>query len=178
MGELAIKPRPDLGNADPQDSLASVAEGLASKIPSIKKRMPDVLRALHDILDGMDRKSIETRTKLQMHLVQVSSGLPLEKADDGEEMLSTEQAAAMMKCSRPYVAMLVDRKRLPGSLKSQGGHRKIPLSSVQAWIRENPPRQDSNPDYKAAAADAGMYDVPEEAYVKVSNRSRKEAKSA
>jgi excisionase family DNA binding protein len=149
-----------------------------SRLPSIKYLAPDITKALHDTLDGMDRKTIETRMEVQMHLVQVSSGLPLAKIEEENEMISTERAAAMMNCSRPYVAMLVDRKKLPGSVKTPGGHRKIPLSSVHAWIRENLPQQNTNSDYKVAAQDAGMYDVSEETYVKVLSRSHREVKSA
>jgi len=172
MRALTVKAQPTLIEHETADSLAAVAEALATRIPSIKKQMPDVVKALHDILDGMNTESIETRTKLQMHLVQVSSGLVLEK-NQSDEMLSTEQAAAMMKCSRPYVAMLVDRKRLAGAVKTTGGHRKIPLSSVRAWMKENLPHRDADADYKRAARDAGMYEIPEETYVKVSSRTRK-----
>jgi hypothetical protein len=69
--------------------------------------------------------------------------------------------------------MLVDRNRLPGAVKTTGGHRKIPESSVLAWIEHNPPTKAADADYKAAAKETGMYGIPEETYVKVLSRSRK-----
>ena len=174
MIETANKPKGRLSGAMRMDSLACVAEGLATRIPSIKGKVSEIAIALHEILDGIDNDSIEARTKVQMHLVQVSNEL-LTGAPSKEEMLSTEQAALLMKCSRPYVAMLVDRNRLAGAAKTPGGHRKIPRSSVLAWIESNPPIKDADADYKAAAREAGMYDIPEETYVKALSRPRRGA---
>ncbi len=171
MGVIASKPKGRVSGGGRADSLACVAEGLATRIPSIKGRVPEVVRALHEILDGADKGSIEARTNVQMHLVQVSNEL-LSGVPSKEKMLSTEQAALMMKRSRPYVAMLVDRNRLPGAVKTEGGHRKIPQSSVLAWIRDTPPAGSTDADYKGAAMESGMYDIPEETYVQVLSSSR------
>ena len=172
MSKTANKPKNKLSLSAHADSLAYVAEGLATRIPSINGMVPEVVLALHEILDGADKAAIEARMRVQMHLVKVSSEL-LAGAPSQDEMLSTEKAAQMMKCSRPYVAMLVDRNRLHGAEKTAGGHRKIPLSSVLAWIESNPPSNDSDKDYKAAAMESGMYGVPEETYVKVLSRRPK-----
>ncbi len=166
MGRTVIKQKNALPENRRMDSLSCVAEGLATRIPSFKGKISEVVLALHEILDGADQASIDTRTKVQMHLVQVSNelltGLPLK-----DEMISTEQAAQMMNCSRPYVAMLVDRKRLPGAVKTAGGHRKIPRVAVLAWIESNSPTKVSDADYKAAAREAGMYDIPDETYIRI-----------
>ncbi len=154
------------------DCLAPIAQGLALRVPAIRGHIPEVLEALHEALEGNDRESIAMRMRLQMHLVRVSSGLSLQAASDDLEMISTEQAATMMKCSRPYVAMLVDRGKLVGACKTPGGHRKIPLSSVHAWIQENMPKDAQSTDYRGAARDAGMYDVPEKTYTKLLKRNK------
>lgn len=172
MSKVANKPSDVLSRAARGDSLACVAEGLATRIPSIKGKIPEVMLALHEILDGADKVSIETRMKVQMHLVQVSNEL-LTGLPSKDDLLSTEQAALMMKCSRPYVAMLVDRNRLPGAVKTPGGHRKIPRSSILAWMDSNPPSKEADADYKVAARDAGMYDIPEETYIKALSRPGK-----
>ena len=82
-------------------------------------------------------------------------------------MLSTEDAAQMMGCSRPHVAMLIDSKKLGGAISTPGGHRRVPESAVRAWIKErevaSKPSVDA--DYKSAAKEAGMYDIPEAAYI-------------
>lgn len=154
------------------DSLVMVAEGLVARIPAFKGGVAEVVDALHDILDGADLVSIDARTKVQMHLMHVANEL-LIGVPARDDMLSTEEAAKLMNCSRPYVAMLVDRKRLPGATKSSGGHRRIPRESILTWIKNNPPATEADADYKAAAKEAGMYDIPEETYIAVSVARRK-----
>lgn len=172
MIETARKQKNASAWPERMDSLVDVAEGLAIRIPSFKDKVSEVVVALHEILDGADPVSIDTRTKVQMHLMQVANelltGLPAK-----EDMLSTEEAAKLMSCSRPYVAMLVDRKRLAGAVKTAGGHRKIPRAAILAWIESNPPEKEVDSDYKAAARKAGMYDIPDETYIANLARSRK-----
>ncbi len=172
MVEAAGRQKNASARTERADSLAEVAQGLASRIPAFKDKVSEVVVALHEILDGADSVSIDTRTKVQMHLMQVANEL-LAGRPAKEDMLSTEEAAQLMKCSRPYVAMLVDRKRLAGAVKTLGGHRKIPRGAVLAWIESNPPSTDVDADYKAAAREAGMYDIPEETYVSVLSKGRK-----
>mgnify|MGYP000135480354 CR=1 FL=1 len=157
------------------DLLGGVARRLASRINKPKKSVEpkSILAALHALLDGADSESREARLALQMHIAQVAerlvAGLP---AVESDPMLSTEDAAQMMGCSRPYVAMLIDQDQLPGATKTAGGHRKVPQSSVKAWIAAH--KVGGSADYRAAARDAGMYDVPETAYVRAAKRGKRE----
>ncbi len=162
----------DKSNAD---LLTNVARHLASRINKPKKSVEakSLLAALHALLDGADSESREARLDLQMHIAQVAerlvAGLP---AAESDPMLSTEEAAKMMGCSRPYVAMLIDQDQLPGSTKTAGGHRKVPKSSVKAWIESH--KVSGSTDYRAAARAAGMYDIPERSYVKAAKRGKRE----
>lgn len=88
-----------------------------------------------------------------------------------ETLLTTEAAAELMQCSRPYVAMLIDNKKLAGASVTAGGHRRVPESSVRAWIKEREAATKQS-DYRAAAAETGMYAVPEVAFVDVRTRRR------
>ena len=81
-------------------------------------------------------------------------------------MLSTEEAAQLMHCSRPYVAMLIDAEKLAGGVKSRGGHRKVPRSAVLQWIKAAEAESSGDKNYRKAAADADMYSIPDEVYVK------------
>ena len=53
-----------------------------------------------------------------------------------EVMLTVEAAAELMRCSRPYVAMLIDNMKFAGTSVIEGGQRLVPESSVRAWIKE------------------------------------------
>lgn len=159
-----------------QDLLGTVASRLASRInkPKTKQSVDakSLLAALHALLDGLDQESRDARLALQMHLAQVNYRLlaGLSAAADNP-LLSTEEAARMIGCSRPYVAMLIDQGQLPGAEKSAGGHRKVPKSSVLAWIESH--KVQGSTDYRDAAQKAGMYQVPESAYVKSAAKRRK-----
>lgn len=164
------------GKSRANDPLLTIAERLAVRIPTIgRNEVLQVAHALHEILDGADDLSREARTQVQMHLVRISSEhqMAVGTREAREEMITTEQAAHLMGCSRPYVAMLVDDKRLAGATKSSGGHRKIPLSSVRSWMIEHPPVERIDADYRAAAAAAGMYDIPEEDYIAAAKKDQR-----
>lgn len=156
------------------DLLGNVASRLASRINKPKRSIETkaLLAALHALLDGASAESREARLALQMHLAQVSenlvAGLPVAGNDP---MLSTEEAAQMMECSRPYVAMLIDQDQLPGATKTAGGHRKVPKSSVEAWIESH--KVSGSANYRAAGQDSGMYDIPESKYVRAAAKRGK-----
>ena len=160
------------------DALAAVGSGLARKLTALgEPAKPDVLaRALHELLDGQDQAARELRTAIQVHLALVSNGrVDSDTAVNGEneDLLSTEAAAQLMNCSRPYVAMLIDAEKLAGGVKSKGGHRKVPRSSVLQWIDAAESVGDKS--YRKAASDAGMYSIPDEIYVKDAKRNRRGA---
>lgn len=156
------------------DALGTVARRLASRINKPKRSVEpkSLLDALHALLDGSDAESRETRLTLQMHLARVSerlvAGLP---AIEDDPMLSTAEAAQMIGCSRPYVAMLIDQDQLLGGTKSAGGHRKVPKSSVETWIDAH--KVQGSADYRKAARESGMYQIPEISYVKAGTKRRK-----
>jgi excisionase family DNA binding protein len=154
------------------DVLALIAEGLVAKIPALKVEMQaEIAAALHDLLDGCDELSRLARVGMQHHLIQVAEDL-LQNTESKviDKMLTTEQAATLMHCSRPYVAMLVDNKKLAGATITEGGHRRVPESSVRAWIKSKE-EQAAGVDYRAAGVEAGMYEIPEQTYVDVADKA-------
>lgn len=174
--KLALK-EPSTAVRPRVDPLAAVALGLVSKIPSLGlRRMPQVLDALHEVLEGSDTIARATRTRLQMHLIKISDKLitePGHKSDDAD-LLTTEQAAQLMGHSRPYVAMLIDSNKLKGASVSAGGHRRVPRSSVLAWIKKaNLKTKVVDTDYRTAASNAGMYDITEEQFVKITTKGKR-----
>jgi excisionase family DNA binding protein len=166
------------------DALMAMGTGLANKLSALGQpaKPAMITHALHQLLDGQDDAAKELRMSIQIHLVRVSN----RSAHSGkttneeiEEMLSTEEAARLMDCSRPYVAMLIDAQKLTGGVKSKGGHRKVPKSAVLQWIADTNAAAEKvsadDKDYRKAAADAGMYSIPDEVYVKASKRSQRSA---
>jgi excisionase family DNA binding protein len=159
--------------------LATVAAQLAAKLPALgQQAQPNLLQALHDLLDGADEAARAARTQLQIHLVKVADHLIAAQSrqpNSAQRMLSTEDAAQLMGCSRPYVAMLIDAKKLAGSVTTEGGHRRVPESSVRAWIntQQLTNQADADSDYKSAARDAGMYQVSDADYLAAANKIRR-----
>ena len=173
--KLALK-EPSTAVRPRVDPLAAVALGLSSKIRALGlRRVPQVLDALHELLEGSDAVARATRTRLQMHLIKISDkliGEPPHKSNDSD-LLTTEQAAQLMGHSRPYVAMLIDANKLKGASVSEGGHRRVPRSSVLAWIKKaNLKNNATDSDYKAAASSAGMYEISEEQFVKITTKGK------
>lgn len=159
------------------DPLRRMANGLVKKLavsgrPYTQSLLAD---ALHELLDGQGDESRNLRTEVQIHLAKVSNFQIRDlTAIEGkeQEMLSTQEAAELMGCSRPYVAMLVDAGTLEGSVTSKGGHRKVPKASIHRWIEENRTTGDADKNYRKAAAEAGMYAIAEDKYRKASARKR------
>jgi excisionase family DNA binding protein len=154
------------------DPLATVADQLAAKLPELgMQAQPNLLQALHDLLDGADEAARASRTQLQIHLIKVTDHLISVQGRSpttAQRLLSTEAAAQLMGCSRPYVAMLIDAKKLAGSSTTEGGHRRVPEASVRDWISAQQPAANkavADSDYKSAAKDAGMYAVSDADYL-------------
>ena len=169
--------RPRASSRKKIDPLATVADQLAAKLPALgQQAQPNLLQALHDLLDGADEAARASRTQLQIHLVKVADRLisaQSRQPDPAQRMLTTEDAAQLMGCSRPYVAMLIDAKKLAGSVTTEGGHRRVPEASVRDWIHSQPSANKADADYKSAARDAGMYQVSEADYLAAANKIRR-----
>lgn len=161
--------------ADPLKAIGAVlAEKLAAAGPSAR---PDVVsRALHELLDGQDDASRALRVSVQIHLARVSNAPGRPAATSKKDMLSTEEAAGLMDCSRPYVAMLIDAGTLAGGVKSQGGHRKVPRASVTQWIAANKKALGADKNYRKAATKAGMYLIAEETYLRAAKKGAASAR--
>lgn len=89
----------------------------------------------------------------------------------GDPLLSTVQAAKILGFSRTYIAMLIDDGQFPGAIVSDGGHRRVPQSAVLEYqALKEAGKQESSTDYREAGKAAGMYEVPERAFIKASRR--------
>lgn len=149
------------------DMLSQVAELIVEKIPAGTLDTLALPKALHDVLDARDHRGRTARRQIQMHILEVNERLAYGLSTAPEDrLLSTEQAAQMMKKSRPHVAMLIDAGELDGASTTPKGHRRVPESSVRAWLsKHGRVAQAGSSDYKGAARDEGMYAIAETAHV-------------
>ena len=82
-------------------------------------------------------------------------------AGDGEKTLTVAETAELLRCSRPYVRMLLGAGHL--NAKMNGRDLRITRVSVFAYSKSRVLLGDA--DYKRAAESAGMYAVPDAAYL-------------
>jgi excisionase family DNA binding protein len=80
-------------------------------------------------------------TRLRMDLITALASVEATRepqrerptTEDGDELLTTADAAAQLGMSRPYVSMLCDQGKLGTVTRSEGGHRRIRQSAVHAY---------------------------------------------
>lgn len=159
--------RPEQPAADLLSTLAHMLAQRLSDAPSISAGT--LAQALHQVLDGQEEGALRVRNHLQQHLLMLSEQEILQRAEhkvhqeQAVAMLTTQQAADLMGCSRPHVAMLIDAGCLPGAVRTPKGHRRVPESSVLQWLQEHPPQapvRDSE-HYRLAARESLAYNVSE-----------------
>lgn len=166
---------------DIPDPLTAVAKSILSSAEDIlgKVTLAKLTKVLHIAIDGQTSQAGRTRAMLQLHLARVAAMEALAPGvvrADADEMISTTEAASILGCSRPHVAMLIDGGKLPGSTKSEGGHRQAPMSAVLALKIQREVAAEraaaSASDYRAAGKAAGIYNIPEEAWMGTAKRGR------
>ena len=159
------------------DPLGSLAERMTESTPSLAKvGKVELMRALQRTLGASDDRARLLRRHIQIYLICADDGSDVNVVVSRKSpMLSTEEAAKLMGRSRPHVAMLIDAGKLPGSTVSPKGHRRVPESSVRAWIEARDARAatTADADYRMAAREAGMYAIPESAYVEAEKKGGK-----
>lgn len=155
-----------------RDALVGLAEGVVQRVPNLAPEMTQAIaKALHDLLDGHDDLSRNMRIGMQHYLIGVAELQRGALPKPSDAMLTTEAAAELMQCSRPYVAMLIDNNKLAGASVTEGGHRRVPESSVRQWIKGREATA-PGPDYHAVAEANGMYDIAETAFIQANKRRR------
>jgi excisionase family DNA binding protein len=158
------------------DPLGALAQLMAEKTPSLAKvGKAELMRALQSALGARDERARSLRRDVQIYLICADDESTFTVVTKKPKMLSTEQAAKLMGRSRPHVAMLIDAEKLAGATITPKGHRRVPETSVRAWIQERDAQSAStgDTDYRKAAREAGMYAIPESAFVQVEKKASK-----
>lgn len=140
-----------------------------------------VAAALGASLSAMTAQGKQLRLALANRLLDIEMGngaasIPTNKplavvGDDADPLLKTADVATQLGMSRPYVSMLCDSGKLGEVTKTEGGHRRVRQSAVDAYrlAQRNATAGAATP--REAAAAAGMYAYSDEAFVKAARRS-------
>jgi excisionase family DNA binding protein len=149
--------------SDPFDSLAkAIGSSLANSAKQIKNAQ--IKTALNEALTQTSPAGRNARMLLIRHLVDIEAkavGLEVgvETKASGD-LISTAEAAEILGFSRPYVAMLIDQRKLKGATISDGGHRRVPRASVLEWAQRNQESEQLIGDLanmRVAGAKTGVY---------------------
>lgn len=148
------------------DLLSTVAQQLVKHLGTDTTLSAQVIsKALHQVLDGTSASALRARSHLHQHLLLLTQQ-EIERQNQSTmaapvavTMLTTQEAAQLIGCSRPHVAMLIDTGRLNGAERTPKGHRRVPLASVQTWLLTHPPAPADVDTYREAGEEAGIYAV-------------------
>ena len=72
-------------------------------------------------------------------------------------LLTTVEAATKLKVSRPYVSMLGKAGKLGVVVMTEGGHRRIRSSTVQAFLATRAKQHEGAMSPRQAGVEAGLY---------------------
>ena len=111
-------------------------------------------------------KALRMALIARLATVEVGGGLVAEprkaSATQEDALLTTADAAAKLEVSRPYVSMLCDAGKLGEVVMTEGGHRRIRMSAVDAYLAARVKQSEGVPSPRKAGVDAGLYDHPED----------------
>jgi len=82
-------------------------------------------------------------------------------AASSDILLTTAEAAAKLEVSRPHVSMLCDQGKLGQVVMTEGGHRRIRASAVEAYLSARTKQLEGANSPREAGIEAGLYDFPE-----------------
>lgn len=78
-----------------------------------------------------------------------------------DALLTTAEAAAKLEVSRPHVSMLCDQGKLGEVVMTEGGHRRVRASAVDAYLAARTKQHEGAKSPRQAGVDSGLYDVPD-----------------
>lgn len=155
---------------DVEDPREPGAEGLQARVAALLEH------ALTQLLTSPTAESKALRMGLIAQLaLQEAGGMaargtaPIAAAADA--LLTTAQAAARLGVSRPYVSMLCDQGKLGDVTLTEGGHRRVRASAVEAYRKTSLRLAQGATSPRQAGVDAGLYAFPEGHFKNVVRKS-------
>lgn len=83
------------------------------------------------------------------------------QAPASDSLLTTAEAAAWLEVSRPHVSMLCDQGKLGEVVMTDGGHRRVRASAVEAYLNARTKQTAGARSPREAGVKAGLYDFPD-----------------
>lgn len=128
--QVVVRPHPAAGPVEMDRFPRTLARGLG-EIAGL---------GLATALTDPTSAGTQLRMELVAALAKVEASLRSgkERADPaagGDPLITTAEAAAQLGMSRPHVSMLCDQGKLGHVTRSEGGHRRIRQSAVDAYMR-------------------------------------------
>ncbi|MGQ7935260.1 helix-turn-helix domain-containing protein [Paraburkholderia sp. D1E] len=162
-----------------QSALDGMARVLAEKLsefidanPGVKPnhfQLHDMLKvALDDaVLAGRREHAVAARdARAALMLLLSASNISTQIFDAArpslkqDRMLSTENVAQILNVSRPYVVKLADSGKLGAIEKTEGGQRRIPTATVEAYRSDRQAKsRKALEDLAATSDEARLYDA-------------------
>lgn len=154
------------------------------------ERVPERLRRrVNELVARALEESLSARTaeghRLRMAIVGCLACLEMDEANADEvtadrtgrdalaaedPLLTTAQVAELLQMSRPYVAMLCDTGKLGEVTMTEGKHRRIRRSAVEAFLAAQASDIPSTESPRQAGAAAGLYERDDAEYVEAGRR--------
>ena len=99
-------------------------------------------------------------TQMQQDILDYLTG-----ADEPEDkLISTAEAAAILDCGIPHIAMLCEAGEIEGVKTDAEGARHIPLAAIQKLKQQQV--ETTGEERKQAQTEMGLYEIPEETFLK------------
>jgi excisionase family DNA binding protein len=114
------------------------------------------LRGRKDVLVTIEDRQVSIPTAIVRALIEVARLISEGHAIDvvaADEEISAQEAADLLKVSRPYLLNLVKKGVLP--CRMVGSHHRIPMGAVIAYKRDQAPRRRSLEALTAETQDLG-----------------------
>ncbi len=164
-----------------QDMAASAPKGGKKAEPPMAPQtalQAEMALLIADELERMLSMQTEEGSAIRMALIAKLAASELGGAvampsisEAADTMLTTAEAAVRLDVSRPYVSMLCDQGKLGEVVLTEGGHRRIRSSAVEAYRTARTQLHERMPSPREAAAEAALYDVPEGHFKNVARKT-------
>ena len=90
--------------------------------------------------------------------VLAATAVPVKARPGADALLTTAEAAARLEVSRPYVSMLCDAGKLGEVAMTEGGHRRVRASAVDAYLAARIKQLEGTPSPRESGVEGGLYE--------------------
>jgi excisionase family DNA binding protein len=159
-GEFRAASRSDARPSDPIRRARAAGKHVGIALPRVRARLalPDELADL--LADALDAHALGHRVGLVVHVHSAEPPNPYLILDrDPNDELTTQEAAAALRVSRPTIIKAIDEGRLPA--RKVGKHRRVRIYDFNAYARaEQAARVAHAMESDRIEQELGLYELP------------------